>query len=99
MELLKLLSSNVVTIREASQDKERFVLDVRVTEDRGETHHEVTLTRKDYARLARPGETAEAFVERCFGFLLARESKESILSRFDVAVIGRYFPEFEGAIR
>ena len=28
-------------------------------------------------------------------FLLDREPKESILSRFDVTVISRYFPEFE----
>lgn len=29
-----------------------------------------------------------------FEFLLAREPKESILGRFDVTVIDRYFPEF-----
>ena len=28
-------------------------------------------------------------------FLLDREPKESILGRFDVTVISRYFPEFE----
>ena len=89
----------MVSVRETSQDTERFVLDVRVSEGRGETRHEVILAKKDHARFARPGETAEAFVERCFAFLLAREPKESILSRFDVAVIARYFPEFERAIR
>jgi len=86
---------NVVSVKRSSDDGERFVLDVRVAEGRGETRHEVTLTRKDYARLARAGETAEAFVERCFAFLLAREPKEAILTRFDVSVIARYFPEFE----
>jgi hypothetical protein len=30
--------------------------------------------------------------------LLEREPKEAILRRFDVSVIGRYFPEFEGVI-
>ena len=38
------------------------------------------------------------FVERCFAFLLEREPKESILRRFDVSVIARYFPEFERVI-
>jgi hypothetical protein len=35
--------------------------------------------------------------ERCLeaAFLLDREPKESILGRFDAAVISRYFPEFE----
>jgi len=30
-----------------------------------------------------------------FRFLLDREPKESILGRFDVTAISRYFPEFE----
>jgi hypothetical protein len=34
-------------------------------------------------------------VRAAFAFLLDREPKEAILARFDVAVIARYFPEFE----
>ena len=34
-------------------------------------------------------------LEAAFRFLLDREPKESILQRFDVEIIGRYFPEFE----
>jgi hypothetical protein len=37
---------------------------------------------------------AERCVEAAFRFLLDREPKESVLSRFDVTVISRYFPEF-----
>lgn len=92
-------TTNLVSVRRLSEDGERFGLDVRIAEGRSETRYEVTLTKKDHARLARPGETAEAFVERCFAFLLAREPKESILTRFDVSVIARYFPEFERVIR
>ncbi len=33
-------------------------------------------------------------IEAAFRFLLDREPKESILARFDVSVISRYFPEF-----
>ena len=61
--------------------------------------HEVTLSKADLARLGHSGESAEGFVQRCFAFLLERESKESILRRFDVAVIARYFPEFETEIK
>jgi hypothetical protein len=32
-------------------------------------------------------------------FLLERESPESILSRFELSVIGHYFPEYPGTIR
>jgi hypothetical protein len=39
--------------------------------------------------------TPERCIEAAFRFLLDREPKESILRRFDVTVICRYFPEFE----
>jgi hypothetical protein len=42
--------------------------------------------------------TPVAFVRAAFAFLLDREPKESILRRFDVTVIARYFPEFEETI-
>jgi hypothetical protein len=60
---------------------------------------DVTLSKTDFERLARSGETPEAFVTRCFEFLLEREPVSSILSRFDVSVIGRYFSEFERTIK
>lgn len=72
---------------------------VRVREGGSATEHRVTLKAADFARLARAGETHEAFLRRCFEFLLERESKESIMSSFDVMVIARYFPEFESRIR
>jgi hypothetical protein len=37
----------------------------------------------------------ERCLEAAFRFLLDREPKESILGRFDLTVISRYFPEFE----
>ena len=37
----------------------------------------------------------ERCLEAAFRFLLDREPKESILARFDISVISRYFPEFE----
>lgn len=62
------------------------------------TAHEVAVTHDDLARLA-PGDTdPEDLVRRSFAFLLERESKESILRRFDLPVIGRYFPEYERTI-
>jgi len=60
---------------------------------------DVTLAKNDFDRLSKGGETPEAFVARCFEFLLEREPVSSILSRFDVSVISRYFPEFERTIK
>jgi hypothetical protein len=71
-----------------------LAFDVEVAEGRGATRHRVTLSAADFARLA-AGAAPERMVEAAFRFLLDREAKESILSRFDVSVIARYFPEFE----
>jgi hypothetical protein len=70
-----------------------LVFDVEVAEGRGATRHRVTLSAAECARLA-AGAAPERLVEAAFRFLLDREPKESILSRFDVSVIARYFPEF-----
>jgi len=37
-------------------------------------------------------------VRRSFEFLLAREPKESILKKFDLALIQKYFLEYENTI-
>jgi hypothetical protein len=71
---------------------------VRVREGDSSTEHDVTLSAHDLDRLASRYPSPEAFVEACFAFLLEREPKESILSTFDVSVIGGYFPEFERVI-
>jgi hypothetical protein len=86
-----------ISVHLSSEDPSVFRLSVRVREGGGETNHEVTLGRALLARLG-PGESAESFVRRSFAFLLEREDKESILQRFDIAVIGRYFPEYERVI-
>jgi hypothetical protein len=77
----------------------QIVFDVRVSEGQSVSQHEVTLSEEDYRRLGEGYGSPEGFVRACFEFLLEREPKGSILSRFDVSVISRYFPEFEETIR
>jgi hypothetical protein len=72
---------------------------VRIVEAGAESSHQVTLSPDDYNRLAGGKVTPEELVRRSFEFLLEREPKESILSQFDLPVIGRYFPEFEREIK
>ena len=72
---------------------------VRVIEGRSESAHEVTLDPKDHARLSRGAVEPEELIRKSFEFLLERESKESILSRFDLTVISRYFPEYQREIK
>jgi hypothetical protein len=72
--------------------------DVRVTDRGGETRHSVAVSRADLERFAPSDAEPAALVRRSFEFLLARESKESILRSFALPVIGRYFPEYEREI-
>ena len=72
---------------------------VRVIEGHSESAHHVTLDPKDQARLAGPTTGPEELIRKSFQFLLEREPKESILSRFDLSVISRYFPEYEREIK
>ncbi len=72
---------------------------VRVIEGGGESVHDVTVDPKHYEKLTAGTVEPRELVRLSFQFLLERESKESILSRFDLSVISRYFPEYEREIR
>ena len=87
---------SITVSQTATQPKLEFAVEVR--EGRGSSRHTVTLDPALLARLGGGRVSGERFVQAVFEFLLERESKESILSRFDVSVVSRYFPEFESAI-
>lgn len=61
---------------------------VIVSESNSETEHLVSAQQ----------ETTVDIVEASFRFLLDREPKESILREFDLAVISRYFPDYEARL-
>lgn len=61
------------------------------------TQHTVTVTKTDLRRWGRGD--VEDLVRRSFDFLLEREPPSSILSRFELPVIERYFPEYDRLIR
>jgi hypothetical protein len=63
------------------------------------TTHKVTVTPDYYEELTGGQVPVEVLIEKSFEFLLEREPNTSILRRFDLPVIGRYFPEYERAIR
>jgi hypothetical protein len=72
---------------------------VCVKESGSESQHLVTLSQKDYQRLSGGKVEPIELIKRSFEFLLAREPKESILSKFDLPLISRYFPEFERELK
>jgi hypothetical protein len=87
-----------IRVRSIDIGESRSTFEVRLTDGASSSIHQVTAATHDVERLGARYETPESFIEACFAFLLARESKEQILSSFDVAVIATYFPEFERTI-
>jgi hypothetical protein len=77
--------------------KSGAIYDVVVDDGRGFTAHEVTVWPSDVARYA-PDATPEQLLEASFEFLLERESKESILRRFELPIIEQYFPDYRARI-
>ena len=69
---------------------------VRVRDDRSATDHEVLVDEIDLPAALDGAETpdVERLVRATFEFLLEREPKESILRRFELPVVGRYFAEY-----
>jgi hypothetical protein len=79
-----------------SNDGRGYRCTVDVSDASGKSHHVVRVSAKDLERWSR-GRSAEELVADSFAFLLEREPKESILTEFDLSVIQRYFPDYDGA--
>ena len=76
-----------------------FTCAVTIGDDPAATHHQVDVEAADLERLHPGAADPNALVGAAFEFLLTREPRESILRRFDLPVIGRYFPEYERSIQ
>jgi hypothetical protein len=76
------------------RDDDPLTFDVTLREGASVSRHRVTLARRDFIRLGGDA-TAQELIDAVLRFLLDREPKESILDRFDVSVVSRYFPDFE----
>lgn len=72
---------------------------VTIIEEGAKTSHLVTLDARTWQKLSGERISAAELVRRSFEFLLQREPKESILAEFDLPLIARYFPEYEGEMK
>lgn len=88
-----------ISVEEKEKSDNGWVFAVRVGEEGESTEHKVTLPKDYYDTLTRGWLTPEELVRQSFEFLLARESKESILREFELPVIQKYFPEYEGEMQ
>lgn len=89
------MSIKMIHVERIEEAEAPLAFCVIVGEEQGETKHEVTMTESVYKKLTHGKVTPERCIQAAFQFLLDREPKESILSRFDVTVISNYFPSFE----
>jgi hypothetical protein len=71
---------------------------VRVLQGSSETRHIVEIPGNFESDYGLPVVAAETLIERSFEFLLERESPQSILARFTLDQIGRYFPVYRDEI-
>ena len=85
----------IVTKRERSG----WLFTVTVSGPASQTEHQVTLAESDYTKLTSGLCKPEDLVEKSFIFLLEHEPKESILRKFDLTIISRYFPAYTEHIR
>jgi hypothetical protein len=77
-------------------DKESY----KVTVSQGSTTtHNVRLPADYHEDLTGGALAPELLIRRSFEFLLERESNTSILTRFTLSDIERYFPEFRSVAR
>lgn len=89
--------STVINVRQVSE-RDPLQFDVTIDESGSQTHHRVVMSASDHQRLTGGACRPEQCIEAAFRFLLDREPKESILRRFDINVISRYFPDFEAKL-
>jgi hypothetical protein len=90
----------MVTVQAHPRD-DGWVCEVRVDHAGEHTQHTVTVSPADVARWGSGDQrnNIEDLVGRSFAFLLEREPPGSILRRFDLSVIQRYFPDYDRHIR
>tara|TARA_Y100000310_G_C20668737_1_gene809081 strand:- start:2383 stop:2649 length:267 start_codon:yes stop_codon:yes gene_type:complete len=72
---------------------------VKIIEKNGSTGHVVSLDEEYYHELVEGKISKEELIKKSFEFLLEREPKESILSKFNLKIISSYFPKYVNTVR
>ena len=84
-----------IDIEEKEKNADGWVFVVKIGGGEKQTMHEVTLPKNYYDVITGSSVMPEELIRNSFIFLLERESKESILGRFYLHEIQKYFPEYE----
>ncbi len=87
-----------INIKQKQEKVDLWIFKVEVCEEKC-LEYLVTLDKSYYQKLTSSKQSPEDLIKNSFKFLLERESKESILSEFNLKIISRYFPEYEKNIK
>ncbi|GAG60933.1 unnamed protein product [marine sediment metagenome] len=79
------------------KNEKQFI--VKVEEEGTAKDYSVTLYDDYYQKLTGGRITKEELIRKSFKFLLKREPRDSILSKFNLKIISNYFPEYEKVIK
>ena len=83
-----------IIVNQLSDVDKSQVFEVVVIEGETKTNHSVIMDNSFYSKLNTSTSPIQV-IQKSFEFLLERESKESILSEFNISIISRYFPKYE----
>lgn len=87
-------------ITEEKRTENGWVFVVKISAKDGSlTRHVVTVDDDHWKKLTYQNFDQQALAEKSIEFLLARESKESILPEFNLSDIQKYFPDYESFIQ
>ena len=84
-----------INVKTETENAQSWTFNVEVGDGPRNHEYDVTLNWSDYEHWSRGQVAPEKVVRAAFEFLLAREPATAIMSRFDCAVIRRYFPEVD----
>jgi len=87
-----------ITISSEKQTETGWQFTVEVSDSESARSYTVTVTQDDWQNLTAEQVPPAKLIKQSFRFLLTKESKESILSSFDLSVIKTYFPNYEQAM-
>ncbi len=89
--------ATISVIKQSNSKPNQFC--VTVKEGDSSTKHTVHVNEALYQSLTQGKTSKEDCLKASFEFLLERESKEAIMSQFDLSIISTYFPEYENEIK
>lgn len=87
-----------ITIENHQEMPDEWRFTIMIGKKPNATQHKVILSKEYWQYLTNGQITPTELIARSLAFLLKRESKQSILPKFNLSLISTYFPEYEQTI-